>query len=561
MKKNVLGLLKYFVYKCLKKNQLRYFLMLGFGAILVFSCEKKALGSLETRLPKVQDKLSLCISSDVSSLDPRYGLDGTSTQVIKMLFEGLVYIDSSGKVAPAIAASYEISSDKKTYVFHLKDCQWSNGMDITAYDFEYTWKSILKGKQDQRSAAIHNFRVIKNVSAYLYGDVGLHEVGVQSLDAKTLKVELENPIPYFLEAISNTCFFPVCKLIDKTNPQWAREKEKKFVCNGAFHLLYHHYDNEVLLEKNPLFWDSKHVSLHKISVLVVEDAMTRLCLFEKGKIDWIGKPLSGLPLDACAILKKEDKITTFPSLAIYWYFFNTERFPFTNKKMRKAFAYAINRKEITDYVLQFNEIPATELLSKAYGLVEEEHFQDNDSEKAKVLLEEALLELGLKKENLPELSISYNSDEIHSNVAQIIQHQIFTVLGVKVKLKHVDWKTHYSNLVQGDYCIGGMMWQSWVRDPIYILQTFRSKNDGINMSRWENRLYQDVLDASEKEMNLTKRKELLALAQRIILEEMPVIPVYFNSITFSKHKELKDVSLVESSQIDFRHAYFEESLK
>lgn len=532
--------------------------MVGLGFVLLFSCQNKDHTSLDAPSPKAQDKLSLCISSDVSSLDPRYGLDGTSAQVIKMLFEGLIYLDSSGQVVPAIASSYEVSSDKKTYTFYLKNCQWSNGMDVTAYDFEYAWKSVINIKQEQRSPAVHNFYVIKNVREYLRGDVSINEVGIKALDAKTLKVELENPIPYFLEAITNTCFFPVCKLIDQTQPAWSREKGRKFVCNGPFHLVLHHHDNEVLVEKNPLFWDSENVFLDKISILIIKDAMTRLCLFEKGKIDWIGKPLSGLPLDACAILKKENKITVFSSLAVYWYFFNTERFPFTNKKMRQAFAYAINRKEITDYVLQFNETPATALLPKAYGLIEESYFQDNDSEKAQVLFDEALIELGLKKENLPELSISYNSDEIHHNVVQIIQHQIFSAFGVKVKLKHFDWKTHYSNLVQGDFCIGGMMWQSWVRDPIYILRTFRSKYDGINMSRWENQLYQEVLDASDKEIDPSKRKELLSIAQRIIMEEMPVIPVYFTSIAFAKPKDLHNISVLENSQVDFRHAYFEE---
>jgi ABC-type oligopeptide transport system substrate-binding subunit len=155
--------------------------------------------------------------------------------------------------------------------------------------------------------------------------------------------------------------------------------------------------------------------------------MTQLCLFEKGDIDWLGKPLSGLPLDACAILKKEKKISLHTSCGVYWYFFNTDRFPFTNRKIRQAFAFAINRREITEYVLQANEQPANSILPPSYGINQEGSLLDNNKEKARRLLAEGLEELGIKRKNLPEITINYNSDEIHQNVAQIVQQQIFAV--------------------------------------------------------------------------------------------------------------------------------------
>lgn len=534
----------------------RIFALMGL-LVLLFSCQNtkdKAKSLLSGSEPK---KLSLCISSDVSSLDPRYGVDATSSQIIKMLFEGLMYVDVKGHVAHAIAHSHKISSNKKIYTFHLRPCQWSNGMDITAYDFEYTWKSVICANQKYRSMAAHHFYIIKNVSKFLKSECSLDEVGIRALDARTFQVELEEAVPYFLESITNTWFFPICKFTDQTNGHWARESGKGFVCSGPFHLKRHRHNNEIFMEKNPLFWDAENVALHRVSVSVVKDTMTRLCLFEKGRINWVGRPLSGLPLDACAILKKENKITLSPSLGLYWYFFNTERFPFTNKKMRQAFSYALNRGEITDYILQAGEEPATTVLPSAYGLTESA-FKDNNKEKAKELFASALSELGIKKENLPELTISYNTDETHQNVAQAIQHQLYSVLGVKVKLRHTEWKVHYSNLMQGDYCIGGMMWHSWVRDPIYILQTFRSKDDGINLSRWQNDQYQKTLAASDRETNETQRRKLLAVAQSILMEEMPVMPIYFTSTAYGKSENLRNVNVLESSMLDVRHAYFEE---
>ncbi|MCX6989887.1 MAG: peptide ABC transporter substrate-binding protein [Chlamydiae bacterium] len=553
------------LFKQLKKRFLRG---LGSFAVLVFiallfplvSCQNPSKSSALGAKQQIRDKLSLCISCDVSSLDPRFGVDSTSSQVIKMLFEGLMYVDSSGVVVPAIAESYEVSSDQKTYTFHLKNCQWSNGMDITAYDFEYSWKSIIGLSENHRSMSAHNFYIIKNVAKYGESLCGLHEIGISALDAKTLRVDLENPVSYFLEALTNTWFFPVCKFIDQTTGNWAAESKKAFVCSGPFHLQEHLHNNEVLLEKNPLFWDASRVCLKKISITIVKDPMTQLCLFEKGEIDWLGKPLSGLPLDACAILKKEKKVSLHPSLGVYWYFFNTDRFPFTNKKIRQAFSYAVNRKEITEYILQANELPATSLLPSVYGLNEEQCLFDNNKEKARELLSLGLEELGIKRRNLPEITISYNSDEIHQNVAQIVQQQIFAVLGVRVKLRHAEWKVHYNNLRQGDFSIGGMVWHSLIRDPIYILQAFRLKDHGINISRWQNIEYQELLTASDQEKDPLLRKNLLRKAHSLLMEEMPVIPVYFTSIAYGKSDKLQNATILESSMLDFRHAYFSEDI-
>jgi len=522
----------------------------------VASCDKAKDTAHSFFSDKDSEALSLCISADVSCLDPRMGIDATSSQIIKMLFEGLMYIDERGEVVHAIAKSHDVSKDQKVYTFHLRDCQWSNGMDITAYDFEYSWKSILEPLGKDRSMAAHNFYIIKNVSHYLKGACDLKEVGIRALDAKTLQVELQNPVPYFLEALTNTWFFPVCKMMDQCSYSQKKENEKKIVSSGPFKLKGHKINNEILMQKNPLFWDAENVGLHKISISIIKDTMTRLCLFEKGRIDWLGKPLSGLPLDACAILRKEEKISVSPSLGVYWYFFNTERFPFTNKKMRQAFSLSINRDEITNFVLQSNEKPAQSIVPAAYNLSEKVYFDENHKEEARRLFFEALEELGIKKENLPELTLSYNSDETHQNVAQIIQHQVYSTLGIKLKLRHSDWRSHYLDLKQGDFCIGGMMWHSWIRDPMYVLQTFRFKEDGINMSRWQNEEYRNLLTASEKEISPSIRKKLLSSAHDVLMDEMPVMPVYYTTMAYGKSERLHNAFVLENSMLDLRHAHF-----
>ena len=162
--------------------------------------------------------------------------------------------------------------------------------------------------------------------------------------------------------------------------------------------------------------------------------------------------------------------------------------------------------------------------------------------------------MGLKSEELPEIVLNISNDSINMKVAQAIQQQWQETLGIQVQIEQQDWKAHYSKLQMGNFQIGGMSWVSWLRDPIYILQTFRYRSDGINMSNWENPLYQALIDSSEEERDPRKRLEFLHRAEALLMEEMPVIPLYFMTTTYLKNERLKDVYVSELNEIDFRWA-------
>jgi oligopeptide transport system substrate-binding protein len=243
-------------------------------------------------------------------------------------------------------------------------------------------------------------------------------------------------------------------------------------------------------------------------------------------------------------------------MGVYWYFVNTEAYPFNNKKMRKAFAYAIHRKAITDHILQEGEMPALGVLPKLLNVSNRPYFPDHEVNEARKLFQEALDEMGITKEQLPPITLSYNSSEYHQRTAQIVQEQWLKAFGIKVKLEQEEWKVHYQKLISGNFQIGGMGWHSWLRDPIYIMQTFRYRADGINMSRWEHPLYQSLLEATEHEVNKEKRRTLFYEAEKLLMDEMPVIPVYFTSICYAKKDGLKNVYISELNQLDFKWAEY-----
>ncbi len=527
--------------------------LLFFCTLLLWGCSGSSNGSNKNS----KNLLPISFSTEIRSLDPSIGIDGQSQVTIKMLFEGLMTFDLKGNLIPALAKSYFVSTDHKTYTFILRDCNWSNGEPITAHDFEYSWKKVIRG--NGAGSAVHNYYPIKNVRSIVKGEKSVDEAGVKALDAKTLVVELEYPTPYFIEALATTSFFPVNARIDKAHPEWVTQVGDNFVCSGPFTLAKHKHNDELVLLKNSKYWDTEHVKLSGIKIAIIKEANTQLIMYEKGELAWLGKPFSILSPDAIPSLKSHHEFNFVPSMGVHWYFINTEVFPFNNKKMRKAFSYAIDRKKITDHVIQTGEEPACGVLHKTLNVSNKPYFEDNNLAEAQKLFAEALQELGITKEQLPPIVLSYHTHEYHQRTAQVIQEQWEKAFGIPIRLENEEWKVHYQKLLSGNYQIGGMSWQSLLRDPIYIMQTFRDRFGGINMSRWENLEYQRLLDAAEQETDKEKRRALFYAAEKLLMEEMPVIPIYFTATSYAKKKRLKDVFISGVHQIDFRWASYEEN--
>lgn len=526
---------------------MRIFFLIFFALLPILGCKKRE--SSDTLR-----YLNISFKNETRSLDPRFGIDFPSVFAIKMLFEGLMYLDLDGKIKPSVAKSYTLSKDQKVYTFYLRQTSWTNGDPVTAFDFEYSWKSVVDPKT--RTIGSYNFYPIKNVRAIVTGKMPIESMGVHALDNWTLRVELEHPTPYFLEMLASGTFMPVNSRIDRERPNWAHDGLAPFVCNGPFILEKNQIGNEIVVKKNPTYWRAEEVKLPGIRIAIVREPMTHLQLFEKGELDWAGKPVARMPLEAIDDLKKKGLVSFAPCLGVYWLFVNTQTIPFNNKKIRQAFAYAINREALTQHVLREEEMPATGLLPYTLSQQPNPYFEDDQGAKARALFDEALSEMGLTREDLPEITVNVSNEPIHIKTAEAIQQQWAKTLGVQVHIEHQDWKSHYGKLQSGDFQIGGMGWTSWLRDPIYILQTFRYKEDGVNMSRWEDPRYQQLLSASEEQIDPIKRKECFHLAEALLMEEMPVIPLYFTTISYMKNEQLEDVYVSELNEIDFRWAHF-----
>ncbi|MDX8363169.1 MULTISPECIES: peptide ABC transporter substrate-binding protein [Bacillaceae] len=496
-------------------------------------------------------------NSEPSTLNPGLAEDTTSSAVLLQSFEGLTRVGKEGKPEMAMAEDYEMSDDGLTYTFKLRDgLKWSNGDALTAHDFEYAWKWVL---QNPEANYAYILDYVKNAEAARNGEVDLSEVGVKALDDLTLEVQLENPTAYFLELTAFYTYFPVNSKVSEANADWALDAGPDYTSNGPFKLASWEHNDIIVLEKNENYWDADSVTLETIEIIMINDQNTELTMFDNDELDWAGDPTGSLPSEALPSLKEAGILNVKPIAGVYWYKFNTEEAPFNNKKIRKAFAYSIDRKAIVENITQGGEVPAFGIIPPSIfpEAAEGGYFKDADYETAKQLLEEGLAEEGYASvEDLPAIELSYNTNETHAKVAQAIQDMWKKNLGVEVELFNQEFAVHLDAMDAGNYQIARLGWLGDFNDAMNFLEIYKEVG-GNNDTRWENDEYKKLLDDSNKETDPAKRKELLSKADELIMEEMPIAPIYYYTNAYVKKDNLKGVVVSGLGDVQYKWAYFE----
>ncbi|MEW9669661.1 peptide ABC transporter substrate-binding protein [Ammoniphilus sp. 3BR4] len=509
---------------------------------------------------KKEDKgdqvLRLNIDSEPPTLDPGLAKDSASGTLIRQMFEGLTRVGEDGVPHEAAAENIEVSHDLRTYTFTIrKNAKWSNGDPVTSYDFEYAWRRILMPETAANYA--YQLYVIKNAEKFNKGEIKDGTgVGIKAVDDRTLVVELENPIPYFLELTAFYTYMPVNQKIVEANKDWARNATEKYVSNGPFKLAKWEHHNMLEMVRNDQYWDTEKVQLERITFAMIEDNVTSFNMYENGELDWAGAPTADLPIDAIPALRDQGRLHVYPIAGTYWYKFQTERVPFNNAKVRKAFAYALDRQAIIENVTQADQIPAMGVVPPTMAVGEGGYFEDHDVEGAKQLLQEGLAELGVTKEEL-DITLSYNTGEGHQKIAEAIQDQWKQALGVDVKLHSLEWQVLIDEQDNGNYQIGRMGWFGDFNDPINFLELFKDKYGGNNDTLWENTEFQRLLNESALQTDLEKRKQILGQAEQILMDEMPIMPIYFYTRSYVKDEKVKGVLLHGLGDVDYKYAYIE----
>jgi oligopeptide transport system substrate-binding protein len=491
--------------------------------------------------------------SEPQGIDPHIVTGVPEHHILISLCEGLTipnaYDDDN---LPGAAESWSISDDGKTYIFKLrKNGRWSNGDPVTAGDFVWSWKRILTASLGSQYPDMLYYVV--GAQEYHTGVTDNFEsVGVKAIDTYTLEVKLNAPTPFFTGLLSHYSTWPVHKetvlkygAIDDRNGEWTRPGN--FVCNGAFNLKSWELNNKIVVEKNPLYWDASTVQLNQIHYYPVSNVMTEDRMFRAGQLHLT----STLPSQKCPVYLEENNpdLRIDPYMGTYFYRLNTTNPYLNDVRVRKALAYSIDRRLLVDKVTKCGQIPAYSFTPPGSNGYEPTTSIPFDPELAKELLSEA----GFNTENkFPKLEILFNTNEDHRKIALAIQQMWQQNLGIEVELVNQDWKVYLSREMVGDFQVSRAGWIGDYEDPNTFLDLMRP-NRGNNKTGWENQVYDSLMAKANSTNNQEDRYKLLDEAEKILIDNMPIIPLY----TYVRSYQLSpDVKGYNPHILDHHHPKF-----
>ncbi len=502
--------------------------------------------------------LRLPLKRNPVSLDPAVSVSIDTMQPLIGLFEGLVRTDAKGEIVAAAASSWDISEDKKSYTFHIRpDAVWSNGDPVTAQDFAASWKRVvdLNG-----SLGIEFLSHIDQVNAYREGKADWDKTGIRVVSDTTLEIRLEQPVPYFLQLLADITLVPV-HADARIRSQWSNDP-LQFISNGPFTLESWTQGEEITLKKNPTYHSSGEISFPKVHFVITDDNLAPLYMYLDNELDWAGDPFYDLLFDDAMALKQDGRSDLFQKSKANtnYYLFNLTEKPFNNVKVRKALMMAMNTNTIVKEYFRVQVDPA-------HGVVppgikgEHANFRDEYPDplveynitKAKKLLEEGLQEEGMS--SLQEMTVTVN-EGLNYVIAENIAKMWRKNLGIQVKLHIVDAATWRADLNALNYQIARMGYYADYNDPTTFLDLWRSSSIQ-NHSGFQDDAYDDMLLKANAANDPHERMQILAEAEKYLIEDQAVImPLFYTPNFWVQKKEIQNITMGYNGLIDYTRGYY-----
>ncbi|HDR7353179.1 peptide ABC transporter substrate-binding protein [Bacillus wiedmannii] len=508
----------------MKRKKSHLMVMALVTSLLLTACNNKANKS-DTEAKK--QVLNVTVSEEIPSLDTAKTMDGTSAHVMQNIFEGLYVLDDQDQPIPAVAKSFKRSEDGKKYTFNLrKDAKWSNGDNVTANDFMFAWKRVIAPETASQYASMLFY--VKNAKDINKGTMPLDELGVTVINDYKLEVELEQPSPYFLQLLALPIYLPQHESFLKEQGKNYALEPSNLLYNGPFVLEKWKHEQEFQLKKNATYWDQKKVKLDEINFQIVKDTMTAVNLYEAGNLDRV--PINSQFVDKYKG-NKELHMSSDPGIAMLR--FNEKNNALANKKVRQSISLALNKE---DFVSHFINNGA----KSASGLVPADHIHEEtgkdfrkengdlspyDLQNAKKIWEEAKKELGVDEVNLEFLTFEQDNAK---RMAEYIKGDLEKNLqGLTIQIKQQPFKQKLQLEQTGDYDISMANWGPDYKDPISYLELFTTDNPNNKMN-YSNRHYDELIKKAKSDLVLDQKKrwEALQEAERILLEDAAIAPLY-----------------------------------
>jgi oligopeptide transport system substrate-binding protein len=496
--------------------------------------------------------------AEPAALDPHITTGVSESHIFQALFEGLV-IKNPDTLAmdPAVAESWELSEGGRVYTFHLRNnARWSNGDVLTAEDFRWSWQRAMT--PELASQYSYMFFPIVNAQAFATGAItDFNQVGVEVLDEHTLQVRLTEPTPYFLQLLDHHSAFPVHRAtieafgspFDRLS-QWARPGT--LVGNGAFVLTEWQLNSHIRVEKSSTYWDADTVKLNAMVFYPIDNQTTEERMFRDGQLHLT----YDVPIDKVQVYRTEEPelLQLEPYLGTYFYLINTTRPPLNDARVRRALALSIDRTLLAETVMESIYQPGYSVVPPDTMGYQPPKLFDFDPAEAKRLLAEAGYPEGA---GFPGFTILYNTLEQHQKIAVAIQQMWRSTLGINVELQNQEWQVYLDSEHGMNYDVIRRGWIGDYVDANNFLDLFITEG-GNNSTGFSNQRYDDIiLREAPAAQSQDVRYALFHEAESLLMNEMPLIPLF---VYQSKHLKRPNVKGVPANIMDFyswKHVYLE----
>ena len=460
------------------------------------------------------------------TLDPQRARTDAAFNVLRDLFEGLTAVGPDGSAVPAAAETWTVSADGLEYTFRLREnLRWSNGDPLRAADFVAGLRRLVEPATASPYAQV--LEPVQNAAAIIRGEQSPEGLGVSAPDDRTVVIRLQNPAPYLLGLLAQPGTFPV------HGPSLAQHgaehaRPGRLVSNGAFALMDWIVGSHVVAERNPHYWNDAATQLDKVHYLHHSDAGTEFRQYRAGEIDvtYIVPPQQFAWIEA----NLPGELHVAPQLSVYYYGFNLNRPPFKdNPDLRRALSLAIDRERLTTAVTGVGEAPAYGWVPRGVADYTPQQFDYAAQPYAERVAEarELYRKAGYSAERPLRTEIRYNSGEVHNRLAVAIAAMWKEALGVETTLYAEEFRALLQSIQSGAET--EVFRSSWVGDynDAYSFAQLLQSGFGINLTGYSNPQYDALLAAATREPDPSRRRGLLEEAERLMLADHPVLPLYF----------------------------------
>lgn len=527
------------------KKRVMSLLLIAAMTVGLVACGSKSDDKKKSSSSSSDEKiLSVEVGPDPETIDPALNAAIDGGEMILHSFEGLLKLDKNGDPEAGQAEKWEVSEDGLTYTFTLRDgLKWSDGSDLTAKDFVYSWQRVC----DPNLAAPYAETVLSMVEGYdeaIAGDIT--KLGVEATDDKTFVVHLSNPCPYFEQLAAFATLNPVQQAtVEANGDAWATSADT-YISNGPFYVAEWVPGSYILMKKNTNYWDAKSIKLDGIKFNLIEDANAAYSAYQTGEALMI----KDVPTEEIPSLKDSDEFYVEPILGTYYLSLNLQKEPFNNKEVRQALSLAIDRDYVANTLMQGTYSPAGSIVGEGWKdtdgsdfhanandgkeYIDTENFDEN-LKKAKELLADAGYPDG---KGLPKITYTTNDAGYHKVVAEYLQ-KAWGELGIDVDVEIVEWASFTPMRRNGDYMSSRNGWVGDYSDPSNILELFTTDN-GNNDGKYSSAEFDAAIEKSRTTTDEAERSAALHEAEQILMDDAACIPIAYYNDFYLMSSKVKD---------------------